>query len=247
MNPYKKLRDTLIEKEYRILARYVGRAIVRYDMIHKDDRVLVALSGGKDSFSCLHLLDYHRKRAPFDYDITGCYVDMGFGDLDVGQFEKHLKDYGFKYVIKKSDVFKDARDENISCFWCSWNRRKILFQACRETGCNKLVLGHNLDDIIQTTLLNMIFHGEISTSPPVLDLFGGATKIIRPLCLLEESLILKFARALNLPLSDYECPYKEDSRRTLIRNMIDNIAREHPHVKVNIYKSLNKVRQDYLV
>jgi len=245
MNTYKKLRDEFIQKKYRLLSRYVGRAIVEYGMIRENDKVLVALSGGKDSFACLHLLDYHRRRAPFSYEIIGCYVDLGFGDLDLPDFEKHLKVYEFPYVIRRNVIFSESRGR-IDCFWCSWNRRKVLFQTCKELGCNKLAFGHNLDDIVQTTLLNIFFHGEISTSSPVLEFFGGEVTVIRPLCFLEERIILRFARALRLPLSDYECPYKKSSQRTTVKNIIDTLAQEYPHIKKNVFRALKKIRNDYL-
>ena len=244
MQDIKRQRDKIIYSKFKSLVRQFGKAVVDYKMLEPQDKVLVGLSGGKDSLSCLHLLDYHCRHAPFKYQIFVCFIDMGFDTKQIDLLQKHLEFYGFKYVMKKMDILKDKT--TVDCFWCSWNRRKILFQTCEELGCNKLVLGHNLDDIIQTTLLNIFFHGEISTSSPNLKFFGGKISLIRPLCLIEERNLDRFSKILNLPLIDFKCSQKDNSRRNLIKGMIKDIYRRYPYVKKNIFYSLQRIKEGYL-
>ncbi|OQX88004.1 MAG: hypothetical protein B6D55_01575 [Candidatus Omnitrophica bacterium 4484_70.2] len=239
----KRQRDKIICSKFKSLVKQFGKAVVDYKMLEPQDRVLVGLSGGKDSLSCLHLLDYHRRHAPFKYQIFVCFIDIGFEERQINLLQEHLKFYGFKYVMKKMDILKD---KTVNCFWCSWNRRKILFQTCEELGCNKLVLGHNLDDIIQTTLLNIFFHGEISTASPNLEFFGGKVSLIRPLCLIEERNLDRFSKILNFPLIDFKCLQKDNSCRNLIKKTIANISSKYPYIKKNIFYSLHRIKERYL-
>ena len=135
----------------------------------------------------------------------------------------------------------------MNCFWCSWNRRKILFETAREHNCNKIALGHNLDDIIETTLMNLFFRGEVSTSPPALDLFGGEIKIIRPLSYIKKQEILEFASQFSFPDTHYECAYGKDSKRALTRSTIKELEKTCPFVKKNIFRALARIKKDYLV
>ncbi len=247
MNPYIRWRNTFINKHFRFLARFVGKALSEYSMVQDKDKILVGISGGKDSLSCLHLLDYHRSKAPFRFEIIACHVDLGFSQFLKEGLKDHLERFGFSYVFKEEPLLKEKESGSFGCFWCSWNRRKILFKTCKEFGCNKLALAHHLDDIIQTTLLNLVFHGEVSTCPPSLEFFGGDLKLIRPLCLVEEEDLRRFARNLGLPFSDYKCPYKDNVQRDYIKDFIEKLSKDYPYIKANIFRSLRRIREGYLV
>jgi tRNA 2-thiocytidine biosynthesis protein TtcA len=146
-------------------------------------------------------------------------------------------------VIKELELDQDS----LNCFWCSWNKRKMLFKAARQYNCNKLALGHNLDDITETILMNICFFAEVSSSPPSLEMFGGDIRLIRPLCYLQKREILEFASCFDFPDMHYECPYGISSRRQFMKEIIKTLEKDCPGVKKNIFRSLRKIRQDYLV
>ena len=221
----------------------MGRAISDYDMLRDGDRILVSVSGGADSLSLLKLFQMRKERVPIDFEIIGCFVNTSFIKIDKGVLIDHFQSCGIEYAVEKLDL----DDQGMNCFWCSWNRRKVLFNTARKLNCNKIALGHNLDDIIETTLMNLFFRGEIGTAPPALDLFGGEIKIIRPLCYLEKKDIFDFASQLNLPVTHYECDYGKDSKRELMKTMIKELAKQSPFIKKNIFRALGRIKQGYLV
>ncbi|MFH1202496.1 MAG: ATP-binding protein [Candidatus Omnitrophota bacterium] len=139
-----------------------------------------------------------------------------------------------------------SRDE-ITCFWCAWNRRKTIFEAAGRLKCNKVVLGHHKDDIIQTILLNLFFQGEISAMNPRQELFDGKLTIIRPLAYVEEGEIVNFAKEMNFPLPHCRCPNSDTSKRTMMKKIIKDIEKINPDVKTNIFRSITRIKKDYLL
>ena len=126
-----------------------------------------------------------------------------------------------EYLFKKINVLD--KNKKLNCFWCSWNRRKILFETAGSIGCNKVALGHHKDDIIETTLLNLLFLGEFSTMNPRQELFRGKITIIRPLCHVEERAIMKFAKESGFPAQLYKCPNSQNSQRRHLKEFIKDI------------------------
>lgn len=227
----------------RYVYKTMGKAIADYNMLKDKDRVLIAVSGGADSLSLLKLFDMRKSRIPIEFEFIACFVDASFIKVDKNILIDYFNSQGIKYVVKELAL----EEKTVNCFWCSWNRRKILFETAREFNCNRVALGHNMDDIIETTLMNIFFFGEVSTSPPVLDMFKGEIKLIRPLCYLQKREILNFASKMNFPDAHYECPYGKDTRRQFVKEMIKNLEKECPFVKKNIFRSLKRVRKDYLL
>lgn len=227
----------------RYVYKQMGRAIADYDMLKNNDRILVAVSGGVDSLSLLKLFELRRQHVPIDFELVVCFVDTNFVEVDKDSLIEYFKDSGFDYVIK--DLTLDSKD--INCFWCSWNRRKALFEAARQYNCNKIALGHTQDDIIETTLMNIFFRAEISTCPPRLEMFGGQIQMIRPLCYLNKQEIVNFAENFPFPIAHYECPYGKTSKREYVKNMIKELEEESPFVRKNIFRALGKIKEGYLV
>ncbi|UCG35098.1 MAG: tRNA 2-thiocytidine(32) synthetase TtcA [Candidatus Omnitrophota bacterium] len=221
----------------------MGKAIADYHMLSEGDRILVAVSGGKDSLSLLKLFQMRKTRIPIDFEIVACFVDTNFIHVDRDVLVDYFKSCGIECVVK--DLMLD--EDNINCFWCSWNRRKLLFETAREFNCNKLALGHNMDDIVETILMNFFFRGEIGTSPPALDLFEGEIKVIRPLCYIQKKEVLNFASEFPFPDTHYECDYGKDSSREYVKKMIHDLEKECPFVKKNIFRALRRVKQGYLL
>ena len=229
------------------LSKKIGRAIADYGMIKDGDRILVAVSGGKDSLTLLKLLSERKKFVPIRYDILALHVDLGYRCVNKDVLKKFLEDNGYPYHFKKLDILKGKRRKDITCFWCSWNRRKALFEAAQTYGCSTIALGHHKDDIAQTILMNLLFEGEISAMAPRQELFGGKLTLIRPLAYVDERDIQELARLYRFPLPHCACPNAGKTKRAVVGKFIDDLEKETPYVKTNILRSLQRIKKDYLL
>lgn len=225
----------------------IGRAIADYKLIEDKDRILVAVSGGKDSLTMLKLLIERQKWAPVSYELIAMHIETDFkcgGCVHTKILKKFFKDNGVKYHFKKIKVLDE--DGKTTCFWCSWNRRKALFQAADKFKCNKIALGHHKDDIIETLLLNILYHGEFAAMNPRQDLFKGKLAIIRPLCHVEEENMRKFAKESKFPSQMCRCPNSQLSKRRRMKEFIREIERSCKHVRTNIFRSMSRIKKDYI-
>ncbi len=233
------------EKEIRSLT---GRAIHRYGMIRDGDRILVAVSGGKDSLALLQLLHERRKRVPIDYELIPVHIDMGFGSKRHELLREFFEARGLAYRIEQTQIGKLAhsrQNRENPCFLCSWERRKLMFQTAGHLHCNKIALGHHKDDIIETFLLNIFYSAEISTMLPIQAMFGGKITLIRPLALIEERKIERYAREKNLPFGPSGCPSSESTKRREIKEFIGTLGKRNHRIKGNIFRSLSNIKLDY--
>lgn len=227
----------------------IGKSLGDYDLIEDGDRILVAVSGGKDSLSLLSFLKKIQKWAPVDYEVFAAHISTDFHcgectheDVLTGMFEK----MDVEYVFRKIKVLDEKG--GTTCFWCSWNRRKALFDIASELGCNKVALGHHKDDIAETMLLNLLYKGEISAMNPRQELFGGQITLIRPLCYVEEELIKQFAKESGFPEQLCKCPFGNNSKRKHVKHFIKETQNKTPeiNIKTNILKSLSRIKKDYI-
>lgn len=241
--PYEPRERVHLRGVLTYVYKTMGRAIVEHDMLNEGDHVLVAVSGGVDSLSLLKLLLLRQARIPIKFNITACFVDMDFVKADKAPLIKYLEDEDVKYVIRPLSF----TGQEMGCFWCSWNRRKVLFEAARDCGCNKIAFGHHLDDVAQTILMNMFFRGEISTAPANLSMFNGAARIIRPLCYVSKQALRDFGACFAFPKDDFVCPFGKESRREMMKKIIADLEVVCPEVKKNITRSLKKIKEGYLV
>jgi len=233
------------EDEIRSLT---GKAIHRYGMIEDGDRILVGVSGGKDSLTLLTLLYERRKRVDIRYDLIPVHIGLGFGSRGEKLLEDFFKERNLPYHIEQTQIGKrahSAENRENPCFLCSWERRKHLFHLAHRVGCNKIALGHHKDDIIETFLLNVFYSAEISTMLPIQTLFKGKMTLIRPLALIEEKKIERFAREKGLPVVSSGCPSSGKTKRKEIKELIDHLGKENRKVKGNIFRSLSNVKLDY--
>lgn len=229
------------------ISKRVGRAIMDYTMIEEGDKIMVAVSGGKDSLALLRVLADRRKFVPVKYSLIAYHVDMGYPRSIAGILGRYLKKQGVEYHIEKVDTLRKIKDKKkISCFWCAWNRRKALFEAAARLKCTKVALGHHLDDIDETMLLNLFFQGEISSMKPRQELFEGKIVIIRPLCYTEEELIAKFSKTLGFPHYTCSCPNSDISKRMAMTKIIRDLRKICPEVRTNIFRSVKRIKTAYL-
>jgi tRNA 2-thiocytidine biosynthesis protein TtcA len=225
----------------------IGRAIADYKLVEDKDRILVGVSGGKDSLSLLKLLNERKKWAPIDYELVAMHVDTDYkcaGCANTAKLKKFFESSGIKHHFEKINIV--SKERKVSCFWCSWNRRKAMFLAADRMGCNKIALGHHRDDIIETLLLNIFYHGEFTAMNPRQELFGGKIVIIRPLCYVDEDALRKFSRQSKFPVNTCRCPNSELSKRRVIKNLISEIEKDCRHVKTNIFRSISRVKEEYI-
>jgi len=237
----------LIEGPEFYISKKVGKAIADYDMLQDQDKIAVAVSGGKDSLTLLKVLNDRRSFVPIKYDLLAVHIDLGYPKSVAKGLEKYFKRQGYKYHIEKVDVLKGKSKRDVSCFWCSWNRRKALFKVANKFGYKKVALGHHKDDIIQTILLNLFFQGEISAMSPKQELFKGAITIIRPLAYAEEKEIARFARTQGFSSHACECPNSSISNRAKMGKIIREMENINPSVKTNIFRAVKRIKKDYLL
>jgi tRNA 2-thiocytidine biosynthesis protein TtcA len=229
------------------LSKKVGKATWDYRMLKDGDRILLAVSGGKDSLTLLRMMKDRQSFVPVDHEIIAAHVDMGFDWVDTECLKAHFEREGVRYVVAKPKKQWKQGDGSFTCFWCSWNRRKVLFDLMKEMKCTKLALGHHMDDIIETMLLNLLFNGEIGTMKPYQEMFKGEFAIIRPLAYVQEKELKRVAARLELPVIKSQCPNSDTSKRRLVKGIIAEMERHNRNVKKNIFRSLQRVREDYLL
>jgi len=229
------------------ISKNVGKATTDYNMLSEGDKIAVAVSGGKDSLTLLKVLLDRQKFVPIKYKILAVHIDLGYPRSFAKTLERYFKKIGVKYHIEKVDVLRKAKPEEINCFWCSWNRRKALFEVADRSGYRKVALGHHKDDIVETILLNLFFHGEISAMAPKQELFKGKITLIRPLAYVEEYLIKRFVKTVRFPVCDCICPNSLTSHRTKVANIIRDLKRSCPEIKTNIFRSVKRIKEDYLL
>ncbi len=233
----------------REMKRLMGKAIYQNQMTMNGDHILVAVSGGKDSMSLLWLLRERIKRLPLDYRITAAHVDPGFNGSSADLMKSFFQEHGFDYRIVKSDFGPRAhmRDNTENpCFTCSRLRRTALFKLAEELHCNKIAMGHNKDDLIETLFLNLFYGASISTMKPVQVLFDGMLSIIRPLYMIEERLIEKYSSLMNFPLVNMGCPSEGSSKRRDVKEMLEGLYRTNRKIKGNIFHAMHNLNPEYM-
>ena len=226
----------------------IGQAINRYGLISDGDRIMVGVSGGKDSMSLLATLATRRRFGKENYNIVAVHVDVVnvpyLADTDF--IADYCAKYGVEFVCERINVDFDQDPGKSKCFVCSWHRRKRLFELTREHDCNKLALGHHLDDAVETLLINMCYHNSISSMPAKLPMFDGRVELIRPLILLTNNEIRQFASIMGFPTERAKCPFEDKTKRRQSGDIIADIEKRFPDARHNIFKSMQKIFVDYL-
>ena len=219
-------------------------------MLHDGDRIILGVSGGADSLTMMWMLVERLPRIPINFELFPVYVDPGFE----GGFSESLKTYtadiGLPLRVEHTDygiLGHSAVNRENPCFLCSRLRRKRLFEIADELGCNKLALGHNKDDIIETFFLNICYAGEISTMVPSQKFFQEKFTVIRPLAYADGNLIRAFAGEQRFPEFVNPCPSAKHSKRQEIKVVLNQLYRSNKKIKGNIFRAMSSVRLDYLL
>jgi len=222
----------------------------RYDMISEGDRILVGLSGGKDSLTLMWILDEQRARIPIDYELFAVHIDPGFEKSFSDSLKSYCNKIGFKLRVERTDygiLAHGPQNRENPCFLCSRLRRKRLFEIADELGCNKLALGHNKDDIIETLFLNICYAGEISTMLPCQTFFQDRFTLIRPLAFIDGDTIRRFAKEQRFPEFTNPCPTAKISKRQEIKTMLQQLYQTNKKIKGNIFRAMSHVKTEHLL
>ena len=235
--------------EHRLKERFV-KAMATYHLIEDDDRILVGLSGGKDSLLLTELLANRAKIDHPRFSVEALHVRMENiqYETDTSYLQQFCDEQGVKLHLRTTrfeigeETVNDARDarrQKQPCFLCSWMRRKEMFNLAQELGCNKIALGHHQDDMLHTALMNLTFQGRFDTMPARLKMRKMPLTIIRPLCLIEEADIKAYAEMKGYQKQKKICPYETNSHRTDIKRLYDEIEQMNPEARYSIWRALN--------
>jgi tRNA(Ile)-lysidine synthase TilS/MesJ len=236
------------EKLFKKISRKLGTTLRDHKMIEEGDHILVGLSGGKDSMILLEALAERKRAMPFDFSLTAAHVEAkGIGyKIDRQKLSSFCQELDVPLLFRSIEPELDKDPSKAACFICSWSRRKVLFDLTRELDCNKLALGHHRNDAVETLLLNMIYHGSISSLPYSLSMFEGRMKLLRPMMDLDERMLEEYAELNDLVKVEKSCPHEDQSQRESIRKLIGNIEDLHGQGPYNIFSSMDKIFEEYL-
>jgi tRNA 2-thiocytidine biosynthesis protein TtcA len=236
----------------RRLAHEMGRCIADFELIEPSDRIMVAISGGKDSYTLLHLLERARQRAPVKFDLVAVHLDQGQPGYDGTALRAWLEEHGYDHHILREDTYqlvtKRIPEGKTYCSMCSRLRRGILYNAAERLECTKIALGHHRDDAIETLLLNMMFTGSLSAMPAKLESDDGRNTVIRPLLYSSETDISAFAAELDFPIIPCNlCGSQENLWRQEVKKLLDDIETRVPKVRQSMLAALKNVHETHLL
>jgi len=243
---------TPIERLERRLLRDTARAIEDFGLVEDGDRILVAVSGGKDSYVLLHLLQRLRERAPIGFELVAVNLDQGHPGFPAHLLEAHFQAVGVPYRMLKEDTLTIVRrvvpEGGTYCSACSRLRRGILYNAAVEMGCTKIALGHHRDDLIETLLMSALYAGRLKTMPVRLRSDDGRNVVIRPLAYAAEEEIAAFAEAMRFPVVPCGlCGSQPNLMRQRVKALLAGLAAENPAVKGNLLSALARVVPSHLL
>lgn len=238
-----------IEKK---LIHYVGKAIADYKLIERGDRVMVCLSGGKDSFTMLTILHKLRQRANIKFDLFAFTLDQAQPGWDDSKLRAYLESHNYKYEILSRDTYSIVKEKvpegATYCSLCSRLRRGIIYSYAKEHGYNKIALGHHRDDLITTLLMSILYNGQIKSMPPKLLSDDKQNIVIRPLAYCQEADIIKYAAAKKYPIIPCRlCGSQDNLARVKVKRLIKELAQENPKIPSNILHAIGNVQPSQLM
>jgi tRNA 2-thiocytidine biosynthesis protein TtcA len=240
------------ELEARI-AKKVTRAITEHDLIEDGDRVVVGLSGGKDSWALMQVLDVLRRRAPIDFSLVAVNIDSGYEGYQHQKLTETCAARGWELHVEHTHIgeaIEDILDETATpCSLCARLRRGALYRLATKTGATKIALGHHADDFIETLLLNVFFQGAIKAMPARLVSDSGEHVVIRPLVYVTEAEAMKYAKSSALPIIGCCCPACGDLslQRQRVKRLLAELQVEHPDIKSSMLRALGNVAPRHLL
>lgn len=239
---------TTEDKLLRRINQRFAKGVVKYGLIEDDDKILVGLSGGKDSMTLLELLALRSRIHKPRFSLMAVHVGMTNiayrADLDY--LKAYSEGLGVPFVHYETSFDPSTDTRKSPCFLCSWNRRKALFTVAKEHGCNKIALGHHMDDILQTLLMNITFQGAFSSMPPKLVMHKFDMTLIRPLCLVHEADLEELAALRGYQKQVKNCPYETASNRARMKDVLRRLEELNPEARYSLWGSMTNVQEELL-
>ncbi|MBK7900038.1 MAG: tRNA 2-thiocytidine(32) synthetase TtcA [Betaproteobacteria bacterium] len=240
-----------LQKLGRFLESRSGKAIGDYAMIADGDTVLVCVSGGKDSYTLLHVLMALQKLAPIKFRLVAMNLDQKQPGFPAEVLPRYFASIGVEYRIVEADTYSVVREKipegKTTCSLCSRLRRGIIYRTAKELGANKIALGHHRDDMVHTLFLNMLFGGKLKAMPPKLVTDDGAHVVIRPLAYCSEADIAKFARGMEFPIIPCNlCGSQDNLQRQKVREMMQDWDRRYPGRTESVFTAMQNVVPSHL-
>ena len=228
--------------------KQTGKGINRFGMIKENDRVLLGISGGKDSLALAFSLALRKRWLPIDYSLYAVHINWEEYPVTDEQIEKlrlffEILDIPFRTVTEK--MFPGSFSENFNCYLCSRNRKRILFDIAEEKNFTKVALGHHLDDLVETSMINLCFRGRFTTMLPVQEFFKGKLHIIRPMCEVRESAVSRLSDNLNFPVCKSPCPYNDTNIRSRVKPIISSLSHIDKLTREHIYNAFWNEKDDF--
>jgi tRNA 2-thiocytidine biosynthesis protein TtcA len=249
--------ETTPERLEKRIFKAVGQAVTEFQMIEEGDKIMVAVSGGKDSWVMLSILNDLKKRAPVNFDIMAVNLDQGYEGFETHIIEDYLVAQKIPYFMAEKNINKIVQEKNSEgstwCSLCSRLRRGTLYGLAEQLGCNKIALGHHQDDMIETLLLNAFFIGKLGTMAPKLKADDGKNIIIRPLIYVLESEIREYTKIKEFPVVCCQCPLMcgetvhGDYKRRRMKVLIKQLEAEIPDIRNSLLASLKNVNPTHLL
>lgn len=238
------------EENHRIykIRQKSWKCIKEYGLIQDGDKILIGLSGGKDSLALTEILGERMKRHKPSFTLVAAHISVENIEYqsDLNYLESFSNQFNIPFVHKTTSFDSSSDHRKSPCFLCSWNRRKKLFDIAKEHGCNKIALGHHQDDILETLLMNMTFQGAISTMPPKLKMDKFDMTLIRPLSLNSEEELHELANIKTYPKQVKNCPFEKESNRNEIKKILNQLQVLNPNARYNLWGSMSNIQREYL-
>ena len=250
MERYQEIERSIIKKYRKDIWSPFVKAVMDYHLIEENDKIMVCISGGKDSFLLAKCMEEIQKHGKFPFEVFYVCMNPGYNEVNKNLILENAKTMNIPLEMFESDIFDVVSHVDRSpCYLCARMRRGCLYKKAQELGCNKIALGHHFNDVIETTLLSMFYGAEIKTMMPKLhsENFPGL-ELIRPLYLVKQEAIKSWVKTNDLTFLNCACRFTEAvanhdelSRRVEVRNLIEDMKKTNPNVDYNIYKALDNI------
>ena len=236
------------DKLMRRIGQRFNKGVVKYRLIDDNDKILVGLSGGKDSLALLELLAKRSRILKPKFSVIAVHLSMSNipYQADLEYLRAYSEGLGVPFIHYETCFDPSTDTRKSPCFLCSWNRRKALFTVAKEQGCNKIALGHHMDDILETLLMNLTFQGAFSTMPPKLEMKKFDMTIIRPMCLVHESDLEEMAMLREFRKQIKNCPYETQSNRTDMKGVLKQLEALNSEARYSLWGSMTNVQEELL-